>query len=100
MYLKLAKLKSWRELPPAMIIDDPGNASEVETGTWRAIKPVLDISKCIKCLICWVYCPDDAIIRLEDDYVKIEYYHCKGCGICSNECPTKAITMTEEGVET
>jgi Pyruvate/2-oxoacid:ferredoxin oxidoreductase delta subunit len=23
--------------------------------------------------------------------------HCKGCGICANECPKKAITMVMEG---
>ena len=95
----MAELRTWQELSPAMIIDEPGNAAEVETGTWRAIRPVLDLKKCIKCLICWVYCPDDAIKRLEDDYVSIDYYHCKGCGICATECPTKAITMVEEGVE-
>lgn len=91
-------LKTWRELPVAMIVDQPGNTVEVETGTWRALRPVLDPSKCIKCLICWVYCPDLAIERLEDDSVKINYYYCKGCGICAEECPTKAIQMVEEGV--
>lgn len=91
-------LKTWRELPVAMIVDQPGNTVDVETGTWRALRPVLDLSKCIKCLICWVYCPDLAIERLEDDYVRINYYYCKGCGICAEECPTKAIQMVEEGV--
>jgi len=81
-----------------MTVDKPGNTMEVETGTWRAIKPILNKDKCIKCLICWVYCPDNAIKRLEDDYVEINYYYCKGCGICASECPTKAIEMVEEGV--
>jgi len=92
------KLLKWQDLPPAMIVDKPGNTMEVETGTWRAIRPVLNKDKCIKCLICWVYCPDNAIERLEDDYVEINYYYCKGCGICASECPTKAIEMVEEGV--
>jgi len=92
------KLLKWQDLPPAMTVDKPGNTMEVETGTWRAIKPILNKDKCIKCLICWVYCPDNAIKRLEDDYVEINYYYCKGCGICASECPTKAIEMVEEGV--
>ena len=46
--------------------------------------------------MCWVYCPDAAITRGEDDSPKIDYDYCKGCGICANECPTKAITMKRE----
>jgi pyruvate ferredoxin oxidoreductase delta subunit len=29
----------------------------------------------------------------------IKYTHCKGCGICSRQCPKDAITMVEEGEE-
>ncbi|MFZ8855432.1 MAG: 4Fe-4S binding protein, partial [Thermofilaceae archaeon] len=41
---------------------------------------------------------EPAIKRREDDSVEIDYDHCKGCGICANECPVKAIAMVEEGV--
>lgn len=88
--------KRWHDLPIGGIIDKPGNSVEVSTGSWRAIKPVLDLNKCIKCLICWVDCPDNSITRLADDYVSIDYNYCKGCGICANVCPTKAIEMVEE----
>ena len=86
----------WEELPAGGVINEPGNSLEVKTGSWRALKPVVNLDKCIKCLLCWVFCPDNAIIRLEDDYVKVNYKYCKGCGICAQECPTNAIDMVEE----
>jgi pyruvate ferredoxin oxidoreductase delta subunit len=46
--------------------------------------------------MCWKYCPEDAIV-LEDGrdaagaqrkFVQgVNYYHCKGCGLCVHECP-------------
>jgi len=95
----LSKLMSWRELEIGCIVPEPGNSVRYRTGDWRALRPVLDKSKCIKCLLCWVYCPEPAIIRHEDDSVEIDYNYCKGCGICANECPVKAITMVPEGGE-
>jgi len=47
--------------------------------------------------MCWVHCPEPAIKRLEDDKVEIDYDYCKGCGICAEVCPVKAITMVMEG---
>jgi pyruvate ferredoxin oxidoreductase delta subunit len=29
---------------------------------------------------------------------EIDYRYCKGCGICAEECPTKAIAMVDESV--
>ncbi|MEM0361904.1 MAG: 4Fe-4S dicluster-binding protein [Sulfolobales archaeon] len=68
------------------------------TGYWRFKKPVVDNGKCIRCGLCWLYCPDSSINILEspDKYVEVDYNYCKGCGICSNTCPVKAITMVEE----
>jgi pyruvate ferredoxin oxidoreductase delta subunit len=40
-------------------------------------------------------CPDSAIHR-DVKYYVIEYDYCKGCGICANECPRKAIAMVPE----
>jgi len=44
--------------------------------------------------MCWLYCPDGVISRTIPPVIDYEY--CKGCGICAEECPTKAITMVEE----
>ena len=66
-----------------------------KTGSWRIFKPILDKNKCIKCLRCWVFCPETAIKRV-DNSVEIDYDYCKGCGVCANVCPVKAITMVKE----
>lgn len=91
------KEKGWKEIPDAGLILEAGNASKYNTGGWRASRPVRDVEKCTDCLICWVYCPDSAIL-VEDNKIKgIDLDHCKGCGICSKECPKQAIEMIPEG---
>jgi pyruvate ferredoxin oxidoreductase gamma subunit len=62
---------------------------------WRTFRPVWDYDKCIRCRICWISCPDNAIDWVEDKPT-IDYRKCKGCGICTNECPTKAIEFKRE----
>ncbi len=50
---------------------------------------------CIYCDNCYFYCPDMAIIKLEQGYeIKTDY--CKGCGLCVAECPTGSIAMRDE----
>lgn len=78
-------------------ISHPSPGSVGKTGTWRTHKPVVDLDKCTGCLICWLYCPEDTIIRLENDKVSIDYEYCKGCGICAHQCPFDAIQMVPEG---
>jgi 2-oxoacid:acceptor oxidoreductase delta subunit (pyruvate/2-ketoisovalerate family) len=81
---------------PLTPLSFPTVGSMGKTGSWRTFCPEINYSKCTKCTLCWVYCPDAAITRGEDDSPKIDYDYCKGCGICANECPTKAITMKRE----
>ena len=73
-----------------------GNSVEYTTTGWRVNRPVIDEAKCTNCLICWIYCPEPAIVRHENAKVTIDYDHCKGCGICEAECPLKAIKMVRE----
>ena len=40
----------------------PATAPIPRTGGWRTgVKPEIDMSKCIDCLLCWLWCPDSAI---------------------------------------
>ncbi len=91
---KKIAFKSVEEYPEAPI--SLGATLSNFTGDWRTFMPVVDDAKCVKCYICWKFCPEPAIFIREDGYVGIDYDYCKGCGICANECPTKAITMVKE----
>ena len=90
--------ETWKELPIGAIIKEPGTSKRFETGDWRTERPVLDPEKCIHCMFCWIYCPDSSI-KVENGKMEgFLYEYCKGCGICADVCPTKAITMVREEV--
>jgi len=99
----------WKDIPIGGMIPEAGNAVKYLTGGWRSFRPIRDEKKCTNCMICWVYCPD-SIIKVKDGKVQsFDYEHCKGCGICAQECPVKVeshsytgkpgkvIQMVEEG---
>ncbi len=89
-------METWDKISFAGYILEPGNAEGYKTGDWRSRqKPVIKPDKCTYCLLCWIYCPDGAIVRRESS-VEVDYYHCKGCGICAYECPSSAIRMRSE----
>ncbi len=79
------------------VIMNPGTAVEYKTGSWRSRRPVVDKEKCINCMFCWMYCPDNSILVEKGEMKGIKLSHCKGCGICANQCPKDAIVMVEEG---
>jgi len=83
-----------------------------KTGNWRTFKPIIQYEKCIRCMICWKFCPEPAIHIIDkkldkapNDKVRkfgvpvIDYDYCKGCGICANECPVKCINMVYDKKE-
>jgi len=89
-------MKGWKDLPIGAVILEPGSSEKYHTGEWRAWRPVFEESKCVNCMICWVFCPDSSILVKEEKMVGVDYDHCKGCGICAHECPTGALEMKPE----
>jgi 2-oxoacid:acceptor oxidoreductase delta subunit (pyruvate/2-ketoisovalerate family) len=61
--------------------------------SWRVLKPVCDYSKCIKCHLCWLFCPDSAIKINKKGYPETDSRLCKGCGLCARVCPVRCIKM-------
>jgi 2-oxoacid:acceptor oxidoreductase delta subunit (pyruvate/2-ketoisovalerate family) len=92
----------WQDLPLGGVILEAGNSVRYLTGGWRAFRPVINWVKtptmraCSKCLTCWLYCPESAMIVDEGEFTGVDLDHCKGCGICVEVCPAKCITMVEE----
>ena len=107
------KKKTWKEIPIGGKILEPGNSIKYKTGDWRTFRPVHLPDKCINCMICWMVCPDSSIkvggpdcpergLKGVNNNPKLgnfggfDYDHCKGCGLCAEECPVKAIEMKDE----
>ena len=89
-------LPSWKDLLPGCVVTEAGSAKQYRTGDWRSQKPVWDHQKCIKCGVCYLFCPEFCIGQNEEGYFEANLYYCKGCGICARECWTEAIKMVEE----
>ena len=84
----------WRELPTGAV--STKSSKDYETGDWGIEKPDFDRDRCTKCMLCHFYCPEGAIHVREDGYTDVDLKHCKGCGICAEECPVKCITMVRK----
>jgi pyruvate ferredoxin oxidoreductase delta subunit len=74
----------------------PGSAAEYKTGSWRAKRPLWENEKCIKCGICYIYCPEGCVTETADGFFEANLDFCKGCGICAHECWPGAIKMVNE----
>ena len=90
------KEPGWKDLEVGFTISQPGTSREYKTGDWRSLRPVVDKSKCIKCGVCYIFCPDMAILKTEEGFFEADLYYCKGCGICAQECFTGCIKMVAE----
>jgi pyruvate ferredoxin oxidoreductase delta subunit len=87
----------------AISMSRPAKGEAGATGDWRSHRPVLNAAECTDakqgretCQRCWVYCPDACISRGAPPLIDLAF--CKGCGICSEVCPSRAIGMVPETV--
>lgn len=87
---------TWKDIEIGSIVTDAGSASRYKTGDWRSQRPIFDLEKCIKCGLCYIYCPEGCIRQNAEGDFEADMYYCKGCGICARECPKEVITMVEE----
>lgn len=75
------------------------------TGSWKSELPMIS-DKCIACNKCIEHCPEATMFMGEmkvlnkDTQEKemkkraaVMYEFCKGCGVCAEICPVKAIVM-------
>jgi 2-oxoacid:acceptor oxidoreductase delta subunit (pyruvate/2-ketoisovalerate family) len=84
-------------MPELTWIVSPAEAPVPRTGGWRTgVKPAVDLSRCIDCLLCWVYCPDSAVALEGTAFAGFDYDVCKGCELCAEVCPQGAIEMVDE----
>ncbi|MFC2019452.1 4Fe-4S binding protein [Chloroflexota bacterium] len=86
-----------RDLKIGVMAPEVGNSVEYKTGDWRSQRTTYDFTKCLKCGMCQLFCPEGCIGQNAEGYFEANPYFCKGCGICAAECWTKVITMVEEG---
>ncbi len=89
----------WKDIEVGCTVSDAGNAAQYRTGDWRSTRPVWDHTRCVKCGVCYIFCPDSAVRKNEEGYFEADLFYCKGCGICAQECITACIKMVEEAEE-
>jgi len=92
----VAALRPWQQLEPAGAVVRQ-ESERVRTGGWRTgVKPQADLSRCVDCLLCWLYCPDSAIVLEGTAFAGFDLEVCKGCEICAEMCPAGAIEMVPD----
>jgi 2-oxoacid:acceptor oxidoreductase delta subunit (pyruvate/2-ketoisovalerate family) len=92
----MPELTSWRDLPVAGVVS-PDETAQPRTGGWRTgLKPEADLSACVNCLLCWLYCPDSAVRLDATTFTGFDESLCKGCELCAVVCPAGAIRMVPD----
>jgi 2-oxoacid:acceptor oxidoreductase delta subunit (pyruvate/2-ketoisovalerate family) len=92
----MGELRPWQALAAGGTLA-PAEVERPVTGGWRSdLRPEADLGRCVNCLLCWVYCPDSAVVLDGETFIGFDLDHCKGCEICAEACPTGAIAMVAD----
>jgi 2-oxoacid:acceptor oxidoreductase delta subunit (pyruvate/2-ketoisovalerate family) len=68
-----------------------------KTQSMASARRCFQCGTCTFCMRCYDYCPDLSIqMEAKTRERAIDYDHCKGCGICAEECPRGAIAWVHE----
>lgn len=90
--------ENWKpeEFPTGYVCPEGGTSTNCYTGGWRSNRPIWDSEKCSSCMLCWAYCPDSSIEVKDGAMTGIDLFHCKGCGVCVQECKFGALELISE----
>lgn len=73
------------------------NEGYTSAAAMREVERCMSCGTCTECDNCLIFCPDVAISKASGNgSYRIDYDHCKGCGICVAECPRFAMTLKAE----
>jgi Pyruvate/2-oxoacid:ferredoxin oxidoreductase delta subunit len=56
-------------------------------------EPSIDQEECIVCEVCIDNCPAKALAMSEEEILQLDLDRCFGCGVCATSCPTDAIRL-------
>lgn len=91
-----AALLSETEDPSVLNLEVKGNFPYTP-GSDLPLAPVIDVEKCMKCMVCQKNCPVQAINPLDPG--EVDAWRCLDCAKCINACPAGAKSMTNPALQ-
>ena len=93
--------KAARRIPPRLAPPAAANTFDEAVAALAPTEALAEATRCFNCGICndcdncRIFCPDQTVQALREAR-RIDLDYCKGCGVCTVECPRGVLTMEEE----